>query len=281
MFRTLPVTTGAFALCGALAMSAQAAEVQFGTTGKSDATSIVSYIGMDKKLFQANGITLNWIAAGSAARAVQQTLAGSLDISIAATDQTVRATAQGGAIAIVAGAVGALLEQRARVADVLGAEEGGQPAVGDLARELRVLGPDRGDVDRHPVLHGSDHQLEGLARAVGQRQLVDLTVVDDPLATERHAQDLDVLARAAQLAGERLAVPALGDLGPGRPDPKQHPPAGDLVESRRGHRRHARRAARDLEDRRPDLDRPFGHSGQGRDWHKSSPGPEGGRRASG
>ncbi len=101
--------TALMAMCAAFASppSLQAAEVQFGTTGKSDATSIVSYIGMEKKLFQANGVTLNWIAAGSAARAVQQTLAGSLDISIAATDQSVRAVAQGGAISIVAGAVGA------------------------------------------------------------------------------------------------------------------------------------------------------------------------------
>ncbi len=101
---------GMAALCGLVALmplSATAVEVQFGTTGKSDATSIVSYIGMERKMFEANGLTLNWIAAGSAARAVQQTLAGSLEISIAATDQTVRAIAQGGAIAIVAGAVGA------------------------------------------------------------------------------------------------------------------------------------------------------------------------------
>lgn len=89
------------------AIQARAAEIQFGTTGKSDATSIVSYIGMEKKMFEANGLKLNWIAAGSAARAVQQTIAGSLDISIAATDQTVRAIAQGGSITIVAGAVGA------------------------------------------------------------------------------------------------------------------------------------------------------------------------------
>lgn len=95
------------AALGLAAPRARAAEIQFGTTGKSDATSIVSYIGMEKKLFQANGLTLNWIPAGSAARAVQQTLAGSIDIAIAATDQTVRAVAQGGAISIVAGAVGA------------------------------------------------------------------------------------------------------------------------------------------------------------------------------
>ena len=99
------------AISGALAMIAcavtplRAEEVQFGTTGKSDATSIVTYIGMDKKMFEANGLKLNWFAAGGAAKAVQQTLAGSLDISIAATDQFIRALAQGAPLAIVAGAV--------------------------------------------------------------------------------------------------------------------------------------------------------------------------------
>ena len=53
---------------------------------------------------------------------------------------------------------------------------------------------------------------------------------------------------------EALAVPALGHLRPGRADPEEHPPAGDLVERRRGHRRHRRRAARHLEDRGSDLD---------------------------
>lgn len=94
--------------CAGLVLSAwpgQAAEVQFGTTGKSDSTSIVTYLAMERKLFEANGITLNWFAAGSAAKAVQQTMAGSLDISIAATDQTVRAISQGAPIAIISGAV--------------------------------------------------------------------------------------------------------------------------------------------------------------------------------
>ncbi|MDB5650113.1 MAG: alkanesulfonate transporter substrate-binding subunit [Hyphomicrobiales bacterium] len=97
---------GALLVAFGLALTnARAAELQFGTTGKSDSTSIVSYIAMEKKLFEANGIQLNWFAAGSAAKAVQQTLAGSLDISIAATDQTVRAIAQGAPISIIAGAV--------------------------------------------------------------------------------------------------------------------------------------------------------------------------------
>src|SRR3712207_8017890 len=46
----------------------------------------------------------------------------------------------------------ALLEQGTRLADVLGREERRQPAVGDLAAELRVLRADRGHVDRDPLL---------------------------------------------------------------------------------------------------------------------------------
>ena len=55
---------------------------------------------------------------------------------------------------------------------MLGREEDRQPAVGDLADELRVLRPDRRDVDRDPLLHRRDHQLERLARPVGERQRV-------------------------------------------------------------------------------------------------------------
>ena len=64
-----------------------------------------------------------------------------------------------------------------------------------------------------------------------------------------------VLARALELVGEALAVPALGHLGAGRPDAEQHPPAREVVERGRGHRRHRRRAGRHLEDRRAELDR--------------------------
>ena len=86
--------------------AALAAEpIQFGTTGRSDSTSIATYIALEKKFFEAEKLDVVWTPAGSAARAVQQTVAGSLDISIAATDATVRAIAGGAGLRIIAGTV--------------------------------------------------------------------------------------------------------------------------------------------------------------------------------
>jgi NitT/TauT family transport system substrate-binding protein len=80
-------------------------QVEFGTTGRSDATLIVSYIAFEKKFFAQEGVAIDWIAAGSAAAAAQQTVAGSLDVSVAASDQTIRAVSQGANLKIVAGSV--------------------------------------------------------------------------------------------------------------------------------------------------------------------------------
>ena len=103
---------GALALAFAAALAcigapAVADPIQFGTTGRSDSTSIATYIALERKFFEAEKIEVNWIPAGSAARAVQQTVAGSLDISIAATDATVRAVAEGAGLAVIAGTVNA------------------------------------------------------------------------------------------------------------------------------------------------------------------------------
>ena len=152
------------------------------------------------------------------------------------------------------GAREALLEQRAELADVLGREQRRDPAVGDLGAERRVLRPDRGQVDRHPLLHRRDRELERLAGPVGQRQLERLALEHDALAGERHPHDRDVLARALELLAEALAVPALGDLRAARADAEQHPPVGELVDRRRRHGGHRGRAAGHLEDRRAELD---------------------------
>jgi NitT/TauT family transport system substrate-binding protein len=85
--------------------SAWADQIQFGTTGRSDSTTIATFIAMEKKFFDDEKISVNWVTAGSASRAVQQTVAGSLDLSIAATDATVRAFAEGAGLKIVAGTV--------------------------------------------------------------------------------------------------------------------------------------------------------------------------------
>src|SRR5207247_9160583 len=65
--------------------------------------------------------------------------------------------------------------------------------------QRRVLGPDRRQVDRDPLLDGRDGELERLARAVGEGQLDRLAVELHALALERLPDDRDVLARALQL----------------------------------------------------------------------------------
>ena len=75
--------------------------ILFGTTGRTDSTTIATFIAMESKFFEAEKLEVEWITAGSAARAVQQTVAGSLNISIAATDATVRAFAEGAEVAAV------------------------------------------------------------------------------------------------------------------------------------------------------------------------------------
>ena len=153
-----------------------------------------------------------------------------------------------------AGARGALLQQRTQLGDVLGREQRRDPAVGDLAGERGVLRADRGEVDRDALLDGGDRQLERLAGPVGQRQLERLAVELDAFARERHAHDRDVLARALQLLGEALPVPALGDLRPGGADAEDHAPVRELVDRRGRHRGHRRRAAGHLEDARAEAD---------------------------
>ena len=95
---------------------------------------------------------------------------------------------------------------------MLGREERGDPTVGDLAGQRGVLGTDRRQVDRDPLLHGRDHQLECLARTVGERELERLPTELQPLARQRLAHHRYILARSLELPGEALSVPALGHL---------------------------------------------------------------------
>jgi hypothetical protein len=96
---------------------------------------------------------------------------------------------------------------------VLGGEEDGQPAVGHLSGELQVLRPDGGEVDRHIGAVRVQGELEGLARPVRQRQREVLPLMRHCLARQRHADHLDVLARAGERLVEANPVPALGHLG--------------------------------------------------------------------
>ena len=87
-------------------------------------------------------------------------------------------------------------------------------------------------------------------------------VLHDP-APERRPHDLDVLARPRQRLAPRLAVPALDDLRPRRPEPEADTAARELVERGDGHRRRRGSACRHLHDRRAECD-PVGASGDPR-----------------
>jgi hypothetical protein len=136
-----------------------------------------------------------------------------------------------------------------------GVVEDAEPAVGDLAGELEVLGADRGQVDRHVVADRPDGQLQRLARSVRQREGEVLALVRDGLAAEGGVHDGNVLTRPEQRLREPDAVPALRHLRPGHAETEPEPPVRQPVQGGRGHRGHRRGASRDLEHRRADVDR--------------------------
>ncbi len=136
-----------------------------------------------------------------------------------------------------------------QVAGELGAVEDRQPAVGDLAGELEVPRPDRGEVDRQPLAHRVHGQPQRLARAVRQRQGPVLPLVRDGLAAQRHRDDVDVLAGAPERVVEPDAVPALAHLRARDAEPEPEAATGERVERRGGHRGGGGRAGRDLHHR--------------------------------
>src|SRR5262249_15423642 len=80
-----------------------ATKITFGITSAT-AFSIPHYIAEEKKYYEAEGLSMDTIVAGSAASVLQQLAAGSLNIAQAATDQTLRAILRGAPIRIIAGA---------------------------------------------------------------------------------------------------------------------------------------------------------------------------------
>ena len=98
------LTRPLLALAAGLAWtSAQAENLTFGITSAT-ALSLPHYIAEEKKFYAAEGLAIDTIAAGSAARVLQQLAAGSLDMAQVATDQTLRAILHGAPVKIVAGA---------------------------------------------------------------------------------------------------------------------------------------------------------------------------------
>jgi ABC-type nitrate/sulfonate/bicarbonate transport system substrate-binding protein len=103
--RCSPLKRSFLALLASLAWTAaQAADnVTFGITSAT-ALSLPHFIAEDKKYFAAEGLAVDTITAGSAARVLQQLAAGSLNMAQVATDQTLRAILHGAPVSIVAGA---------------------------------------------------------------------------------------------------------------------------------------------------------------------------------
>ena len=98
LFAAIAATTQAL---GAVAQAASV--ITFGITSAT-AFSIPHYIANEKKYYEAEGLSVDTIVAGSAASVLQQLAAGSLNIAQAATDQTLRAIMRGAPIRIIAGA---------------------------------------------------------------------------------------------------------------------------------------------------------------------------------
>ena len=122
-----------------------------------------------------------------------------------------------------------------------------QPAVGVLRGALDVLLAERRDVDRdaRPLRLGQHLQrlAEAGALALGQRQVEDLAVVLQALAPQRHPDDVDDLAGAAQRLVVGQPVPALDDLRAGGAEPEDRAAAADVVEPGRGLGERARACA--------------------------------------
>jgi NitT/TauT family transport system substrate-binding protein len=97
---------GAFALALIAAAPGRAHAAGTVALGITSATafSIPHYIATEKKFYDAEGLSVDTIVAGSANGVLQQLAAGSINIGQAATDQTLRAIARGAPIRIVAGA---------------------------------------------------------------------------------------------------------------------------------------------------------------------------------
>jgi NitT/TauT family transport system substrate-binding protein len=101
LFLTLLAIAAATPAPGGRAQAASA--ITLGITSAT-AFSIPHYIAAEKKYYEAEGLSVDTIVAGSAASVLQQLAAGSLNIAQAATDQTLRAILRGAPIRIIAGA---------------------------------------------------------------------------------------------------------------------------------------------------------------------------------
>ena len=150
------------------------------------------------------------------------------------------------------------------VLECLRVGEDRDPSVGDLGRQLDRLAADRTEEDRDVAADRVEVELQRLALAVGQGQLVVRAVVGDrALAGDDLAHDFHVLARAPPGLRVGDAVPALRDLRPRGTEAEDEAAARERVDRAAGHRRGGRRPRGHLHDRGAEVDG-AGLSGQPR-----------------
>ena len=105
-------------------------------------------------------------------------------------------------------------------------EEGvADPPIGQFTREPEIVRPERSDIDRY--VRRRHERTDAAAFAVGERELIDLTVVLDALPGGDRADDVDSLASALHGFVEADSVPPFHHLRPARSDAQHEPSAGE------------------------------------------------------
>ena len=136
------------------------------------------------------------------------------------------------------------------------------PAVGELARQLEIARPERGDV--YGDVDGFGARPYRPAFAAGQRKAVRFAAVFETLARRRHADYLNGFARPTYGTGERDAVPSFDHLRTARAESEPKAPVGQRLHRHAGHGEVGGRSAADLDDSRSQRDspRPRGEVGE-------------------
>ena len=154
-----------------------------------------------------------------------------------------------------------LVERRSEhVPRALGQEEQRQPPVRELCCHLDVALAERGDVDRDPGTARVGDDLQGLAEtgahARWERHVVGVSIVVQwCIPRPDHATDLDDLTSPHHRPVVLHAMEALDHLRAGRSEAEHATPAGELVETRRGHREEGRCTGIDGQDSGSEPDR--------------------------
>src|SRR3989440_1480854 len=149
----------------------------------------------------------------------------------------------------------ARLEFRAKQIHVIGSEEGGDPAIGELTGQAQAPRGERRQVDRHRLAHRPRQELEAHV------ELKDITLEEQAVAPQNLANDRDRLPHADQRLIEGHTVPAWHRLVATGSESEDEPAPGDQVERRRRLRQEGGRPAEYVDDARAELDA-FGAGGE-------------------